>query len=222
MRTTKQLILAVLIVVAAMALLAALIIWPNYREAAAVRQQVRELHERLARLGDRTQEVARLGQEVQAARQHVQNDLKIVPESADVASLIRKLSYPIDGMTVADQTFTAGSPADAIVTALATSPEPETAKDRPTPQAMPVTAELFATFESVLGLIVQAESMERLVRVSSVRVSCQREQQQQMKTTTTTTEIPLLKASIGLEVIYDPAPPPAAIAVGTANTQEPY
>jgi hypothetical protein len=87
---------------------------------------------------------------------------------------------------------------------------------------MPVTAELFATFESVLGLIVQAESMERLVRVSSVRVSCQREQQQQMKTTTTTTEIPLLKASIGLEVIYDPAPPPAAIAVGTANTQEPY
>ncbi len=206
MRTTKQLMLGVLGVVAVAALAAVLLIWPNYSEARGVRAQVRELEGRLAGLGDRAQAVLRLAHDVEAARKHVRNDLKVIPEGADVAGLIRKLSYPIDGVTVSDQTFTAGSPADAIVagTGAGSATSATGGATGAPPQAMPVTAEMSATFESVLALIDNAESMNRLIRVASVRVMCKREDQK--------TDVPLLKASIGLEVIYDAAGsmPPAS------------
>jgi hypothetical protein len=195
MRTTKHFTLALLGVVAALGIAALLFIMPNYREARAVRLQVRELQARLSSLGNRTQAVERLARDVESAREHVANDLKIIPESADVADLIRKLSYPIDGVTVTDQTFTAGSPADAIVGGVGARDEGKNAEAQAPPQALPVSAELSATFESVLALVQKAEAMDRLIRVASVRMLCKRDEQMG--------DVPLLKASVGLEVIYD-------------------
>ncbi len=181
--------------VAALGIAALLFIMPNYREARAVRLQVRELQARLSSLGNRTQAVERLARDVESAREHVANDLKIIPESADVADLIRKLSYPIDGVTVTDQTFTAGSPADAIVGGVGARDEGKNAEAQAPPQALQVSAELSATFESVLALVQKAEAMDRLIRVASVRMLCKRDEQMG--------DVPLLKASVGLEVIYD-------------------
>jgi hypothetical protein len=158
-----------------------------------------DLKSRIAGLGDRSQAVQRLADDVNTERQHVERDLKIIPATADVADLIRKLSYQIDGVTVTDQTFTAGSPTDAIVGGASAAPTgpASAAAAAPAPQAMPVTAEMSATFDSVLGLIDQAENMNRLIRVASVRITCKRDDQK--------TDVPLLKASVGLEVIYGPS-----------------
>jgi len=61
--------------------------------------------------------------------------------------------------------------------------------------AMPLAADMYATFESVMALIDKAESMSRLVRVASLRLLCKRDDQK--------TDVPLLNASIGLEAVYD-------------------
>jgi hypothetical protein len=220
MRTTKHLTIGVLCVLAVMAVAALWLIGPNYREAAGIRAQVRELQARLAGLGDRSQAVERLAGDVDAARARSAADLKHIPESPDVAGLIRRLSYPIDGFTVADQTFTAGTPAPATSQAphagaaaagqSVSGGKADAASERQ-PQSLPVTAELSATFESVLTLIHNAESMDRLVRVASVRLLCQRDQPKDPKArgashaATAAGEIPLLRASVGLEVIYDPS-----------------
>lgn len=182
MRTTKQMTMGVLAVLAVVAMVAVMFILPNYREARDVQAQVKDLQARVTTLESRTHAVDRLAEEVRTARDHVAVDLKSIPETADVAGLIRKLSDPIDGMNVVDQTFTAGTAGPAIV-----------GEDAPA-MALPVIAEMHATFESAQALIRKAETMNRLVRVSSVRLQCKREEQK--------SDIPVLAASVGLEVIY--------------------
>lgn len=167
-----------------------LFIAPNYREAKVVRGQVADLEARVATLTARTQAVDHLEEEVRAAREHAANDLKIIPETPDVAGLIRKLSDQIDGVNIVDQTFTAGTPGEAIIGGDSTA------------MAMPVAADMRGTFESAVALIRKAESMSRLVRVSSVRLLCKREEQKAV--------MPLLTASVGLEVIYDTLEKPPA------------
>ena len=185
MQNTRHLALGVAATLAVAAAASALFIWPNYREARAVRLQVAELQGRVSALGSRTKAVERLAEDLHAARMRVQHDLKVIPETADIAGLIRKLSDTIDAVNVVEQTFTAGTPGEAII-----------GGDSPA-MMMPVTADMRATFESVLALIRKAETMGRLVRVSSVRLLCKREEQK--------TDVPLLHASVGLEVVYEPA-----------------
>jgi hypothetical protein len=76
---------------------------------------------------------------------------------------------------------------------------------------MPVTADMTATFDSVLALVDTAESMNRLVRVASLRMMCKRDDQK--------SDVPLLKASVGLEVIYDPAPAAGSGGWGGPHSQ---
>lgn len=184
MQSTKQLAAGVLTVVAVMAAAALLFIVPNYREARAVRAQVRDLQARVSTLADRSKAVDRLAEDVRRARDSAARNLKVIPETADVAGLIRKLSDPIDGVNVADQTFTAGTAGEAVVGGKVTA------------MSLPVSADMRATFESVVAMIDKAEAMARLVRVSSVRLLCKRDEQK--------SDVPLLSASVGLEVIYDP------------------
>jgi hypothetical protein len=101
-----------------------------------------------------------------------------------MASVIRKLSLPVDKVTVHDQTFTAGTATSAIP-----------GHSEVTTMAMPLTVEMQATFDSVFAMVRAAESMSRLVRVSSVRVLCKREKDE---------EPPVLTASVGLEAIFEP------------------
>lgn len=187
MQTTKHLVFGALGVAGLVTAVVLMFVWPNYREARAVRARVADLQARASTLAVRAQAVDRLADEVQAARDHITNDLKVIPESADVAGLIRKLSDTIDGVNVVDQTFTAGAPGDAI--AGMESPAMVT----------PVTAEMRATFESIFALLRKGESMDRLVRVASVRLQCKRDDKQGGAAA-----VPVLSASVSLEVVYEP------------------
>ena len=92
---------------------------------------------------------------------------------------------------------------------------------------MPLTVDMQATFDSVFALIRNAESMDRLVRVASVRVMCKREFTAESAESAEKTSrksrsafsassavnnplesdrfgSPILKASVGLEAIYEP------------------
>ena len=185
MQSNKHFAIGIVATFALAATASLLFIWPNYREARTVRLQVAELQGRVTMLESRSKEVERLAEHLQAARQRVQSDLKLIPENADIAGLIRKLSDTIDAVNVVEQTFTAGTPGEAIIGGDSSV------------MAMPLAADMRATFESVIALVRKAETMGRLVRVSSVRLLCKRDEQK--------TDVPLLNASIGLEVVYDPA-----------------
>lgn len=187
MQTNKHLATGIAAVGATAALASFLFIIPNYREARDVRTQVADLQSRVGLLSTRTEAVDRLAEELRVATAHAASELKSIPETADIAGLIRKLSDHIDGVNVAEQTFTAGTPAEAIVGGESTA------------MVMPLTAEMKATFESVIALIDKAESMSRLVRVCSVRLVCKRDEQK--------ADVPLIQAGIGLEAIYDPQEP---------------
>jgi len=203
MRNSRQMILSVGGVLGAVALAMVFLVLPNYREARAVRAQAEDLRARSATLNVRQQAVERLAEEVRLAKEHAASDLKIIPESADIAGLIRKLSDSIDGVNVVDQTFTAGTPGEAIIGGNSTA------------MSLPVSADMRATFESVMALIRKAESMERLVRVSSVQLACKREEPKagvgapNSRSSEYGSPVPLLTASVGLEVIYDTLEKPA-------------
>ena len=162
----------------------ALLVWPNYREARVIRQDVLELRGKISGLAGQTGKVEQLADELEAARHRVGEELKLIPETADVAGLMRKLSLPVDGRTVFDQTFTAGNPCDAVLG--------EDLNER----VLPLTVDMQATFDSVFALICAAERMDRLVRISSVRVAAERPADGP--------DVPTLTASVGLEVVYDP------------------
>lgn len=188
MASNRNLMWSVLGVVVLAAVVGWFIIWPNYREAARVNENVSRLEQKIAGQAERTGELNSLSMEVQNSRRRMETELKIVPASPDVADLIRKLSLPVDGANVVDQTFTAGSPVDITVGAAGST------------KSMPLTVDLAATFDSVFALLRSAESMNRLLRVASVKVICKR-------TDDDTTDIPVLHASLGLEAIYEPTVP---------------
>ncbi len=202
MHTGKRLALGIAAVAAIVGIAAVLFIVPNYREAKTVRSQVADLQARVETLADREAEVDRLEQQVRTAQLQALVNLKTIPETADVAGLIRNLSDRIDGVNVLEQTFAAGTAGPAIV-----------GDDRVTARSMPVAADMRATFESVLALIAKAETMPRLVRVASVRLQCKREDEQGSRQGSKggaasggvggVGGVPVLIASIGLEAIFD-------------------
>jgi hypothetical protein len=186
--SNRNLVWAVVGVVALAAIVAWVIIWPNYREAAEVKQRIVELERKIAGHGEQSIAIASLSSEVNNARRRMETELKVMPASPDVADLIRKLSLPVDGANVIDQTFTAGSPVDVNI------------GDAGSAKAMPLMVELAATFDSVFALLRSAESMDRLLRIASVKVVCKR-------TDDKITDIPVLQASLGIEAIYEPIVP---------------
>jgi len=184
MNDRKHLMIALAGGVLVLVLGGVLLVWPNYREARAIRAEVVELRGKISGLAGQTGAVEQLADELEAARCRMAEELKLVPESPDVADLMRKLSLPVDGRTVLDQTFTAGKPCDAVLG--------EDFNER----ALPLTVDMEATFDSVFALICAAERMDRLVRVASVRMAAERPADGP--------EVPMLTASVGLEVVYDP------------------
>lgn len=201
MQSGKHMAIGVAVVAAIVGVATAVFIVPNYREANTVRVQVADLQARVETLAEREAELDLLEQQVRNAREQVLVNLKTIPETADVAGLIRNLSDRIDGVNVLEQTFAAGTAGPAII-----------GDDRVTARSMPVAADMRATFESVLALIAKAETMPRLVRVASVRLQCKREDERSAANSmkgsgaavpASVGSVPVLSASIGLEAIFD-------------------
>lgn len=187
MNHQRKMLFAAIGLVLAAALMGAFVIWPNYRTATIVKKQVYELNARIARFGRQTDEKNVLESELGQAENRVNHELKTIPETPDVAALIRKFSQHVDRVRVLDQTFTAGTTGDALI------------GSKSTVQAMPLTVDMHATFDSVFALVQNAESIDRLVRVSSIRVACKRDEKLPLEA-----DLTIVKASILLESIFDP------------------
>ena len=97
---------------------------------------------------------------------------------------MRKLSFNVDDFSVRDQTLTAGAEGEAV-------------QGVPTSEkALPLTVQMQANFDSIFALIRIAESMDRLVRVTSIHVHSEEEDEMAAMRG-------LLNATIVLEAIYD-------------------
>lgn len=153
--------------------------WPNYRKASAVRGEMAQLTKRIEGLQDEQYELAKLALDVQSRREVVEHELKFVPPTPDIAELIRRLSVPVDGRQVIDQTFAAGQP------------KPLEMVEDGSLRALPVTLDMIADFESVFQTLRDIESLERLVRVISVRLV--RDDKQESRVT----------AVVGIEAVYE-------------------
>src|SRR5688572_16781649 len=114
MSTTKAMSLAMVALVIVLALGYALVVRPNYQRASSLRAQAAQLHDRVKHLAVMTENVERLAEEASAARQHIDRELKLIPDNADVVGLMRKLSQSVDRIRVLNQTFNTGSPGEAL------------------------------------------------------------------------------------------------------------
>lgn len=189
MWNSKHILLTVVVPVALLGGGIAVEIWPTYRHAQELRGEVTSLERKVEGLEGATDEVERLASQVASVQQQINGDLKIIPDQADIASIIRRLSLPVDGNTVVDQTFTTGASNPAV---------PNEADS--TVEMTPLTVDMQANFDSVFALVRAVESMDRLIRVSSVRIECDREKDQRDYDGN-----PLVKATVGLEAIYHKA-----------------
>ena len=98
-----------------------------------------------------------------------------------MSRIVQALSLEVDGLRVLDQSFTAGT----------TSMKPP--KDGFAVQPLAVT--LHADFDSIFSVVQNVESMNRLVRVSSIRLT--------RSESAADSTAPALEAAIGLHAMYD-------------------
>lgn len=84
--------------------------WPAWQDRTQADAERADLEQRIAGLSDKTAEVTVLADELDRRRNALRSALKYIPETPDIATLIGTLSLPADGVTVLDQTFTAGAP----------------------------------------------------------------------------------------------------------------
>jgi Tfp pilus assembly protein PilO len=173
---------------AAMVIALGVLLWTTGSKRNELNHQILTLEEKMRGLSGHTSELERLAVEVSGLRKFVDNDLKAIPASADVASLIGRLSLPVDGTIVVDQTFTRGSVGPAI------------AGDDGPLRVMPVTIDMEATFDSLFAVLRSAESMQRLIRIATLRMNFERDEK------TEHIDVPRVRASMSLEAVFE-APP---------------
>lgn len=188
---TKHMVMTIVIPFVLLCAGVAGLVWPTYRQVHETRQEIAVLERKVDSLPQVTETVETLAEDLDRLQLELDRELKVIPEHAEIASLIRRLSLPVDGRTVLDQTFTTGSANPAIA-----------GEQEPDVLAMPLTVDMEANFDSLFAMIRAAESMERLIRVSSVRIQCDRDKGEQ---STDHRGHPLLTASVSLEAIYRPA-----------------
>lgn len=196
MTDRRHMLITILSAVLALALGGAVLVWPTMSKRSAVQEQIESLERKIAGISDEAKTVSRLEAELAALRETAAVEMKRVPGTPDMAGIMRKLSLPVDGRTVRDQTFTAGTPMSAII-------------GEETPEAsLPLTVDMEADFEAVFALLRTAERMDRLVNVRSLHLMSPRAQERMLSRSRNETsgkseaDEGLLSASVGLDVIY--------------------
>jgi Tfp pilus assembly protein PilO len=184
MSSRRHLAFAILLLLAVVGLGGVLLVWPAYREASRHNRRTSLLHHKGENYDVQARRIATLTKQVEQMTRRVETELKAIPDTPDIADLMRRLSMPVDGVHVQDQTFTAGDPRDAVPGA-----------DLPV-LVQPLTVEMAARFDAIFTLMRLAESMDRLLRVSSVSIAVDR----------TKTQDTVASATIVLESVFDPPP----------------
>ncbi len=195
MLINKHVVYAILTFVGILVVGGAALVWPALNKRSSVIEAVADLNRRSAGLSSTTSEVEALARQVQAMGDRVRDDFKQIPDQANLADVMRTLSLPVDGQSVADQTFTAGTPGDALTDAAGGAMHL---------RIMPLTIDMQATFESVYAVLEATESMPRLIRVSSLHMNFKRDPK------TEHVQRPLIEASLGLEAVFASASPEPA------------
>lgn len=158
--------------------------WPNYARAGQLSDQAAELDRKIGHLHDVEEDLQR-GETMLAELQSVQaSACRHIPDRPEVASLMNRLSMGVDGQTVLDQTFTVRGRG--------------TLTEGARFEVLPLVVELETTFENVYDIVHRVEGLDRLVRVTSIRMSSRDAQFEQMT--------PTLHAAIGLDVVYEHVP----------------
>ncbi len=157
------------------------LIVPNYKNAEQASLESSKLESRIQQLELRQAEVEKMRLDYQESKEHVNSNCKLVPETPDMSRIVQALSLEVDGLKVLDQSFTAGNSSM------------KTPKDGFSVQPLAVT--LHADFDSIFSVIQNVESMNRLVRVSSIRLT--------RKESDSDSTAPALEAAIGLHAMYD-------------------
>ena len=183
MSSKQHLAIAIVLLVAVVGAGGLLLVWPTYRQAASINRQIVDLHKKGENYDAQAKEIARLNNELDELNEVIETGLKHIPESSDIAGLMRVLSLPVDGVHIRDQTFTAGTIKDAV---------PGTDF---TTRIQPLTIDMKARFDSVFALLQSAESMDRLLRISAVNMVCDRRRDEDQ---------PFATASIVVEAVFDP------------------
>ena len=162
-------------------LFATFFILPNYQNAQLSFTESSVLEDRIEQLERRQAEVNRLRAAIDSIETQIETDCKQVPESPDMSSIVQALSLDVDGKSVIDQSFTAG-----------VAPK-EIQGDHFAMQ--PLAVSMKADFDSIYSIVESVESMNRLVRVASIRMT-RREKEANV-------EQPFLEAAIGLQALYE-------------------
>ena len=184
MSSKRHLAFAILSLLAVVVLGSVLLVWPSYREASRHNSRTSLLHHKGENYDAQARRIATLTKQVEQMTNRMKTDLKAIPRKPGISDLMSRLSMPIDGVHVYNQAFSAGDPRDAVP-----------GGDLPI-RVQPLTVEMDARFDSIFALMQLAESMDRLLRVSSVSIAVDR----------TNTEDIVASASIVLEAVFDPPP----------------
>ena len=184
MSSRRHLAFAILSLLAVVSLGGVLLVWPSYREASRHNRRTLLLHHKGQNYDAQARRIAKLTKQVEKMTHRIETELKAIPDKPGISDLMSRLSMPIDGVHVYNQAFSAGDPREAVP-----------GGDLPV-RVQPLTVEMDARFDSIFALIRRAESMDRLLRVSSISIAVDR----------TNTQDTVARASIVLEAVFDPPP----------------
>ena len=157
---------------------------PNYKTATTNVEESKRLEDRINKLERRQIEVQNLRDEYESLASQVENVYKKVPASPDTAQIVQALSLEVDGVHVLDQSFVAGTLTK------------KTAIQEDVFSAQPLAITMEADFNSIFRVIRLAETMGRLIRVSSVRIT-RPEREADSRSVT-------LEAAIGIHASFNP------------------
>ncbi|MCL4209672.1 MAG: type 4a pilus biogenesis protein PilO [Phycisphaeraceae bacterium] len=178
----RKFLLSAAVMLGAFALGAVVLAAPQYRAARDAAGTIRSVRQRLATGSESAAGLREMQERLARERQAFESSARTIPASADVASIIRALNRPIDGVQVLDQTFNAGR-----------TPTPVPRVDDGSLSSLPLTIDMVATYDVVHDLLRSVESMPRLIRIASVRVERLADSEH------------VVKATILLDVIFEPA-----------------
>ncbi len=162
-----------------------LLVWPAYRAATDLDRQAEVLRNKGENYDLQARRIASLTTQLDEITHRVETGLKVIPGSADIAGLMQRLSMPVDGVHVHDQTFTVGDLREAVPGGGLSA------------RVQPLTVEVLAKFDTIFTLIRRAESMSRLLRIASITIVTERRPEYE--------DLTVAKASIVLEAVFDPS-----------------
>lgn len=191
--------------VAAFGLVVGFLVVPALRRADERALECGRLYARIGKIESARLERDEIRERVESAQASSQSVLRQIPDATDQAALMSMLALET-GSSVLSQTVTAGEPV------------PATPRSKESLKAVPVTVEITATFDEVMGLLARAENDRRLVR--AIRVEMEKATRPDNRRDIDW-DSPFVRATIELDAIYGAAGGSPAVASAGTKGGEP-